>query len=191
LERAAEELVGRLEQVPPAFSAVKLGGKRAYAAAREGETPVLAPREVEVHSLEILGLHLPEIEFRVRVSTGTYVRSLARDLGRSLGCGAHLNSLRRVAIGPFRVEEAASLEQLESGSLPATSRLTAARAIDWLPHRHLTPAESESIRHGRPIPADGDEAVGGPVALLDGESLMAIGRTESDMLRPEKVFPND
>lgn len=189
--RAAGELVGNLEQVPPAFSAVKHGGKRSYEVAREGGTPVLAPREVEVHSIDITRVDLPEVDFRVSVSTGTYVRSLARDLGRSLGCGAHLDRLRREAIGPFSVEEAASLAELESGSLPSASRLAAARALDWLPQRRLSSSESESIRHGRPIPAAGEQEADLPVALLEGGRLLAIGRQESEMLKPDKVFPND
>ena len=102
----------------------------------------------------------------------------------------HLKTLRRVAIGLFTADGAARLEQLETASLPEASRRSAAGALGWLPRRRLTREECESIRDGRPVPAGGEEAGGLPVALLDGERLLAIGRREADMLKPEKVFPH-
>lgn len=107
LERIRPEFVGSIAQVPPNFSAVHVGGKRAYELAREGEMKVkLEPREVEIHELEFTRVELPEIDFRIRCSKGTYIRSLARDLGKALNSGAHLIRLRRTAIGDYRVENA-------------------------------------------------------------------------------------
>jgi len=189
IERAAGRLVGLLDQVPPVYSAKKVGGRRAYEAARAGEDPKLAPRRVEVHSLEVQEVRLPEVRFRVRVSTGTYVRSLARDMGRTLGCGAHLKALRRVEIGPFRVEEAATPVELEAGVLPPGSAMEAGRALTWLPRKELTDGELEHVTHGRAIPTSMDEVSSGlPVALVHGNRLVGVGRKESGLLKPEKVF---
>jgi len=195
IEIAARGLVGEHDQVPPAFSARKVAGKRAYAAAREGEMLALEPRPVEVQSLVVEALHLPEVEFRARVSTGTYVRSLARDLGRTLGCGAHLKALRRLAIGPFDVRDAAAPTELEAMSFRPGAALAAESALAWLPRRILTDGELEHVTHGRAIPlADTghgslrDAAAPLPVVLMHEDRLVAIGRRESDVLKPEKVF---
>lgn len=96
----------RLEQTPPAVSAIKVGGRRAYALARSGEAPVLAPREVQVRRLELIALHEQSFEVEMEVSKGYYVRSFARDLGERLGRPAHLSALRRLSSGPFRLSEA-------------------------------------------------------------------------------------
>ncbi len=110
LERA---FTGRILQVPPAYSAVKVGGQRAYALARQGEAPELEPREVEIHELRIVVAAPDVLRLTVRCGPGTYIRSLARDIGRELGCGAHLRALRRVASGRSRVDDAVTLDRLE------------------------------------------------------------------------------
>jgi tRNA pseudouridine55 synthase len=107
---------GALDQVPPAYSAVKVDGKRAYAVARKGGSLDLQPRRVHVYELD-LALKAPgRLGIHVRCETGTYVRSLARDIGRALGCGAHLAKLRRTASGPFRVDKAITVATLERAS---------------------------------------------------------------------------
>jgi tRNA pseudouridine55 synthase len=117
----AEHFNGELLQTPPAYSAKKIGGRAAYSLARAGETPQLAPVRIVVHDFAITSVDSDMAEFRATVSAGGYIRSLAHDLGQRLGCGAHLASLRRVAAGPFRAEEALSLEELatlaQSGEL--------------------------------------------------------------------------
>jgi tRNA pseudouridine55 synthase len=190
IETAAAALVGEHEQIPPAYSARKVDGRRSYAAARAGESITLAPKPVHVHSLDILEVQLPAVEFTARVSTGTYVRSLARDLGAALSCGAHLSALRRVEIGPFSVSRAASVTDLEAGPLPERAVLSAARAVSWLPTREISATEEEAILQGRQIDApahEGEAEV--PVAMVSGERLVAIGRRKAGALRPEKVFP--
>lgn len=112
IAKAFEQLTGEIEQFPPAFSAVKINGKRAYELARKGKAPELKARNITVYSFEITALRLPEVDFKVVCSKGTYIRSLAHDSGKILGCGAYLESLRRTASGGFRVEEAFSLDQL-------------------------------------------------------------------------------
>ena len=108
--------VGRQLQVPPAYSAIHVGGRRAYARSRRGETVLLGPRPIEIDSLELLARERGRIRLRVVCSSGTYVRALARDLGRALGTRAHLGGLRRLAIGPFVVDEAVTPDQLRGST---------------------------------------------------------------------------
>jgi len=102
----AQTFVGTQEQIPPHFSAVKIDGKRAYLLAREGKEPEIKPKTITISEFEITRIALPEVDFRVVCSKGTYIRSLARDFGQKLESGAHLSELRRTRIGNFRVEEA-------------------------------------------------------------------------------------
>ena len=112
VREAAERLTGRILQRPPAYSAIKVGGRRAYDLARKGEEVRLAPREVDVHRLSIVVYEYPELRVTIECGGGTYVRSLGRDLAESLGTAAVMSSLQRTAIGPFRIEEAVSPESL-------------------------------------------------------------------------------
>ena len=110
----AKQLRGCISQVPPAFSAKKINGVPAHKMARKDAAPVLKAVEVQVHSFDLLALNGQDLEFHCKVSAGTYVRSLAHDLGRLVGCGAHLSRLRRVRSGGFRIEDAMTLEQLQA-----------------------------------------------------------------------------
>lgn len=102
----AQQFVGQIEQVPPIFSAIKLAGRRAYELAREGSEAPIAAKQVTIHEFELTRIELPNIDFRVRCSKGTYIRSLARDFGAALGSGSHLTALRRTRIGDYSVEDA-------------------------------------------------------------------------------------
>lgn len=113
LKQVALEFVGEVEQVPPQFSAVNYNGRRAYSFAREGIRVDLQKRKVRIHSLEITSIDLPDVAIKVTCSSGTYIRSLAADLGRRLGPGAHLTSLRRLKSGTFDVRDALGLRELE------------------------------------------------------------------------------
>jgi tRNA pseudouridine55 synthase len=108
---AARQLTGAIQQVPPIHSAIKKNGKRVYELARAGKSVELSPRPVEIKEFEITGFAIPEISFRVVCSTGTYIRSLAHDLGQLIGCGAHLTQLTRTRIGQFKLADAWSVEQ--------------------------------------------------------------------------------
>jgi tRNA pseudouridine55 synthase len=112
-EVIAERFLGEVMQVPPIHSAIKVGGKRVYELARMGREVKLAPRPVVISAFEITAFRLPEMTFRVVCSTGTYIRSLANDLGGALGCGGYLSKLRRTRIGEFRVEDAMTMEGAE------------------------------------------------------------------------------
>lgn len=113
LEETAKTFIGVIEQVPPIFSAVKVDGKRAYKSARKGEEVKLKSREVTISEFQLTRISLPEVEFRVVCSKGTYIRSLARDFGLALDSVAHLSSLRRTRIGEFKVDSAKTIEEIE------------------------------------------------------------------------------
>jgi tRNA pseudouridine55 synthase len=113
MEKIAKDYTGEIMQIPPIHSAIKVNGKRVYELARKGKEVKLEPRRVMIGAFEITGFRLPVLDFRVVCSTGTYIRSLANDLGASLGCGGYLGSLRRTRIGEFRVEQAMSIGAAE------------------------------------------------------------------------------
>ncbi|MEJ2005300.1 MAG: tRNA pseudouridine(55) synthase TruB [Cyclobacteriaceae bacterium] len=115
LINAAEKFIGKIEQVPPQFSAIKVGGKRAYKSARKGEKIELKARPVEISAFEVERLSADRIAFRVICSKGTYIRSLAHDFGQELGTGAYLGALRRTRIGTFNVDDAQTIEEIISG----------------------------------------------------------------------------
>jgi tRNA pseudouridine55 synthase len=121
LEDLRPQFTGHIQQVPPMYSAVKIDGERLYEKARRGETVDRPPRDVRIDHFGFVDWSPPELRFRVECSKGTYVRSLARDIGEELGVGAHLSALRRTAIGPYQVESAWSLDDLR-GALPHTTR---------------------------------------------------------------------
>jgi tRNA pseudouridine55 synthase len=113
LKLATARFIGEIDQTPPIFSAVKVKGVRAYEKARKGEDVKIEPKRIRIDLFEITRIDLPTIEFKVVCGKGTYIRSLARDYGEALGCGAHLTSLRRTRIGEFNVEDAYSIERFE------------------------------------------------------------------------------
>ncbi|MCK5820696.1 MAG: tRNA pseudouridine(55) synthase TruB [Bacteroidales bacterium] len=114
LEQVLSKMIGAQQQVPPLFSAKKIGGRRAYDIAREGNTVEIKPQSIEIYSMEILSFELPDIVIRVSCSKGTYIRSLARDLGLALGSGAHLISLSRTAIGSHTLDKALNVDDLDN-----------------------------------------------------------------------------
>lgn len=113
IKKATLQFIGEIEQLPPVFSALKKEGKRLYEYARKGEEVTLQPRQVEIREFEITRIELPEIDFRVSCSKGTYIRSLAHDFGKALHSGGHLSALRRTRIGEFEVTNAISIAQFE------------------------------------------------------------------------------
>lgn len=113
IRAATAQFTGEILQVPPAHSAIQINGKRVYELARQGKEVIIEPRKVTVKEYEITKIEMPVVYFRIVCSTGTYIRSLANDLGKALGCGAHLSSLCRIRIGEFKVEDAMSMESFE------------------------------------------------------------------------------
>src|SRR5512137_2243042 len=164
-EKVLSTFIGEIEQTPPPYSAVKVQGRKAYEMARQGEEVDLAPRKITVHHLEVLEWAPPEVVIDVHCSSGTYVRSLANDLGAALGCGAYLVGLRRTKSGRFSLREATPLRKLQE-SFHAGNwyqfLIPAAEALAEWPAIELNPDEVESVRHGHRIPA-GDRATPGMV----------------------------
>lgn len=121
IEKIIDSFKGKVKQVPPMFSAIKVDGKKLYDLARKGIEVERKPREIVIHDIKLVDFHLPIIEIRVKCSKGTYIRSLASDIGDAIGCGAHLSSLKRIASGRFNIEDSYSLEEIESGSFQVLS----------------------------------------------------------------------
>lgn len=200
IEAALASFRGEIRQRPPAYSAKRVEGRRAHEAARDGEPVELEPEVVAVHELELVRWDPPVAELRAVVGTGTYLRALARDLGRELGVGAHLTALRRTRIGPFEVGDALSGDELERGHpLGPPHFRSPAGAVAWLPRRRVTAAERERVSHGQRIergeilPGAGEHppGAGDPVALIEEDGLVAVAELLSGSLQPRKVFHGD
>lgn len=112
INNVLKEFTGEIEQVPPQYSAIKVGGQRAYAMARRGQTVELSPRTVKVYSIDLESYHYPKLQINTSVSSGTYIRSLVRDIGQKLGTGAYLSGLRRTSVGTYLVKNSIQLNQL-------------------------------------------------------------------------------
>jgi tRNA pseudouridine55 synthase len=199
---ALADFVGPHLQQPPQFSAIQVGGRRAYKIARSGEIPELSPRAVTIHALDLLDWddadpERPIAVVDVRCSAGTYVRAIARDLGAGLGSGAYLCGLVRTASGPFRLENARTLDEVRAA---AATGLDAVRSLllppdtglDDLPAVRLTAGEIEDVAKGRfvrPAAGIGEALVDEPLRLLDPEGrIVGMGRRDGKRLAPTKMF---
>lgn len=190
-------LTGRLLQVPPAFSALKVRGQRAYVLARRGETPDLEPREVRIDRIEVRSYVWPSVELEIDCGSGTYIRSIARDLGESLGVGGLLQALRRTRVGHFRIAESATLDALNEESISRWIR-PAQNAVAHLPQIVLNLTQLTLVRHGRTLDASrvSDLQVawdGTEIAMMEPDGcLAAIGRLDlaAGQLAPTCVLPS-
>jgi tRNA pseudouridine55 synthase len=181
LRRACAELTGPLAQVPPATSAIKVGGKRAYALARAGVAVEMPVRQVHVHALDVAAYDAATglAELEVHCSKGTYVRALARDLGDALGCGAYCAELRRSAIGHLDVAHAGGLDDVARDPLGGSWRMACADALAHLPARELAATEREALLHGRTIRTDAQ----GTLRCLAGGRLVCVAEASAGELR--------
>jgi tRNA pseudouridine55 synthase len=192
VEAALRGFVGDIEQVPPAFSAAKVTGRRAYDLARRGEEVALAPRRVRVYGIDVLDHEYPRVRVQVRCGKGTYVRSLARDFGIQLGRAALVEALRRTQVGPFTDAAALPLEADAASARSAVLPLVA--AVAELPQVTLGSGELARLCQGQGVPVpDGATAgdAGAAVAVLDaGRNLRAIATVagRGRVLRPSKVL---
>ena len=179
---ALPALTGEITQVPPSYSAKQVGGTRAYAAARVGAPIALAPVTVRVDEWKMFGWEGRDLRVRITCGGGTYIRALARDLGRLIGSAAHLAALRRVAAGPFAVEHATSLDDVQSGAFALRPLQD---AIPSLPQLRLDDMELARIVHGNPI---ANRASASRVALLDADELIAVADDRAGVLQPRLVL---
>jgi tRNA pseudouridine55 synthase len=191
-EEALKGFVGEIEQTPPPYSAVKVRGRRAYDMARGGEEVDLAPRKITVHHLEVLEWAPPEAVVDVHCSSGTYVRSLANDLGNVLGCGGYLVGLRRTKSGRFSLRDATPLRKLQEAFRAGNwyqYLIPAAEALgDW-PAVELDPDQVEDVKHGHRIPAGNDAQGMVRGVSMAGELVALLELDESNHeWQPKKVF---
>lgn len=189
--------VGRIEQVPPRFSAIKVDGARAYDLARDGEEVELRSRVVEIDSLERVSDDMDETVFECACGKGTYVRAIARDLGRALGCLGHVTALRRLAVGPFDEGDMISLAKLEEiGHKGGTDAAIAAAvrpvetALDDIPALAINRSDAARLRNGQPVLMRGRDA-----PVLEGwaytkfdEVIVALVEANGAELTPRRVF---
>lgn len=183
-ERAAEIFRGSVMQVPSAYSAKQIGGRRAYDLAREGKEVALPARPVEISRLCIREIDLPSLRLSVTCSSGTYVRALGRDLGRAAGCPLTMSFLLRTEMGPFRISEAKTLEEIEAAPEAACGDLR--MILSELPQLTLTAEEAAGFLTGKRLrtrAADAEEA-----AVCGPQGFLGIAAVRGGVIHPKKVF---
>jgi tRNA pseudouridine55 synthase len=185
-----KQFTGSIMQLPPAYSALKVGGVPSYKLAREGNAKPLSPRLVNIHAIGFTSYVDPHVSFTVRCSKGVYVRTLCADMGESLGMGAHLASLTRTRSGGFGIQQAVTLDQLADGEHDGRMLITISDALKDFPAVLLSEKESSRVLHGNQVLC--------PLSLADSTGLfrlqdqagrlLAVARSVSGMLKPELVF---
>ena len=195
---ALGDFTGTIDQVPPAFSAIKVDGERAYDLARDGEAVALAPRPVTIHRLSLVGA--PDADtatLEAECGKGTYIRALARDLGRQLACLGHVESLRRTAVGPFGEGDMIPLEMLKTFSHSARRRgelIAALRpvetALDDIPALAVDRSDAARLRKGQAIFVRGRDAIPsqGTVFVRSRGELVALAEIERGEVHPKRIF---
>ncbi len=197
IERVLPRFVGRISQVPPVFSAIRIAGERSYALARRGSIPVPDARWVEIENLEVIDATRSEATFEARCGKGTYVRALARDLGRALGSRGHVGALRRTAVGPFGEADMIPLARLAELSHKASGQgipegvlRPLETVLDDIPAVALSEAEAERLRRGLPVTlADPEVCIQQEMVLvLSGAMPVALAVRDGHQIRPRRVF---
>ena len=201
LRASLAALAEQEEQVPPVYSALKVGGTPAHRLARAGRPVNLRPRKTSIERIDLLSFRPPLVEIEVRCGKGTYIRTLADDLGRRLGCGGHLTALRRTAVGPFDVDEAVSLERLEAAFADGAWQelmLPLDYGLGHIPAAYLEMEAEKDVRHGCPLPGESpafqrlSEPKNGQRCRAYGEDGSFVGILRYDagarLWRPQKVF---
>jgi len=184
------QFTGAITQLPPMYSAVKQGGKKLYELAREGKTVERKQRHVTIDALSIVAWDAPRVTLDVTCSAGTYIRSLAHDIGQALGVGGYLTGLRRTASGAFRVDDAVSLDAVLQDENWQQYLTPATVALDAYPALHLDAEDADHIAHGRPPrairpPKDAETLA---TAYNQAGDFIAILRVAGQSWRPHKVF---
>jgi tRNA pseudouridine55 synthase len=181
IEAAMRALTGTLQQIPPPFSAKKVGGVAAYKLARKNRSIELKPVPVEIQQFEMLALDLPLMKFRVVCSPGTYIRSLAHDLGQRLGCGAHLTALRRTRSGEFLISQAAPLDKISAADLIPLDRL-----LGSIPRIEVSDSDEPKVAQGNAIRGEGNVRI---VRIFNKKGhFLAVASIENGWVRPRLVL---
>ncbi|MEO1198347.1 MAG: tRNA pseudouridine(55) synthase TruB [Pseudomonadota bacterium] len=188
---------GVISQIPPKFSAIKVDGARAYDLARDGEVVELAAREVEIDELVRLSDGTDETVFECRCGKGTYVRAIARDMGRDLGCFGHITALRRVSVGPFEEVDMISLESLdemrhkaETPQVPLAALRPVETALDDIPALAVSRSDAARLANGQPVLLRGRDApiLEGMVYAMLGSRLVALAEAQGIEIVPRRIF---
>ena len=196
VENILPSFIGTIDQLPPAYSAIKVDGKRAYDMARQGQNFSLKPRPVQIDSLSLLRFSTISADFRVTCGKGTYVRSLGRDIGRALGCLGYISVLRRIACGPFHVEKASSLSDFQEKNPPA-HLIPIEEALGGIPKIQLPQTETERLLQGQRLPVRQIETflpkllVGSEIlCLMEDGKLKGLIQHRQGILHPYRIFPD-
>jgi len=194
---ALPAFTGTIEQTPPKYSAIKIGGERAYDLARQGEAVELSARPVDIHKLELIEIPDPDhAVFEAECGKGTYVRAIARDLGRKLGCLGHVSALRRVRVGPFSEENSVALQSLaalrdaEGEDGLSASLLPVEAGLTSLPALSVSSADAQKLALGQAVIVRGRDApiMEGMVSVSAQGALIALGQIEQGSLKPKRLF---
>lgn len=195
IEALLPQFTGEIMQVPPKFSAIKVDGERAYALARDGEDVVLDPRPVVIDELRLIDVPNDDTAvFEARCGKGTYVRAIARDMGRALGCRGHVIALRRTRVGPFSEENAVSLEEIEDAADAGEDLTTFLQPVEMalgeVLELNVSPQDAADLAQGRSILIRGRDApiLGGAAYAMSKGRIIALGEIEKGALHPTRVF---
>lgn len=198
VDRALDAFRGDIQQIPPMYSAIKQDGRKLYELARKGQTVDVPPRAVTIHSIDILDWRTTEsqqlqVTLDISCTAGTYIRSIAHDLGAALGVGAHLAALSRTASGSFRLAQATPLDTLVSSEDKVNYLIAPAAALANHPSMRVDAAQIADLVHGRAIDAGDAEAVNAAAAVImaydETDRLVAVLAHRDGRLHPHKVFP--
>ncbi len=195
IEALLSQFTGEIMQVPPKFSAIKVDGERAYALARDGEDVVLDPRPVVIDELRLVDVPDDDTAvFEARCGKGTYVRAIARDMGRALGCRGHVIALRRARVGPFSEENAVSLEEIEDAADAGEDLTTFLQPVEMalgeVLELNVSPQDAADLAQGRSVLIRGRDApiLGGAAYAMSKGRIIALGEIERGALHPTRVF---
>lgn len=178
---------GEINQTPPIYSAIKINGKKSYELARAGKQVKIKSRKVTIYSFTIQDINLPLVKFRIHCSAGTYIRSIANDLGENLGCYGHLIALRRTRIGKFSIDDSVTLDELNQDNL-SDYIISPENALTNLPSFIMNKKETEFVKHGGQVSYSMDN-INKLIKLLDMDrNLVAIGRIKKDNIQPIRVL---
>jgi tRNA pseudouridine55 synthase len=192
IEAALSPFLGVIRQVPPMFSALRKGGKRLYELARQGVEVEREPREVRIDSIHLESLSLPDFVIRIRCGKGTYVRTLAADVGAALGCGAALAGLVRTRVGPYALADAAPWDEVRearSGDRLWVRVQPPDSALGALAPVRLDPAAARAFVHGQSVPVETRAA--GRLRVYGPEGLLGVGQGLGDRVKPERLLHAD
>lgn len=178
------QFIGDIDQLPPIFSAIKKDGQPLYKLARQGKEVTVEPRRVSIKSLETVGFESPNLRLRVDCGTGTYIRSLAHDIGQALGCGGHVAELRRTRVGGFTSEDAVPIDEITPENVASLLK-PMALAVAHLPRLDVDNVTATMLKHGKRIPRSSDEPL---VSVWENDQFLGLVRGDGDTWRVHKFF---